>query len=154
MNISEHGKPGEEWICTRSNGQIDIWRVLTPEEISELGKNGKRATHVSQTDQHGRVAVYERFYNVHFIGEGCNSYFTAHSKDAWQRVSNGFQILDEQMEELGLTGSFGLRSQGKFERVKELVIAGKTWEEIGSDIGWAPDAAKQFYNEESMEEVN
>lgn len=40
---------------------------------------------------------------------------------------------------------FGLRQQGKLELVHEMVQAGASWEEIGKEIGWSPEAVERFY---------
>jgi len=43
---------------------------------------------------------------------------------------------------------FGLRAQGKLETVERMVREGRSWEEIGDEIGWAPDAAERFWKME------
>lgn len=53
--------------------------------------------------------------------------------------------LGKLLQEAGATIKIGLRAQGKFEKVKEMYLAGESWEAIGKAIGWAPDAAQEWY---------
>lgn len=46
---------------------------------------------------------------------------------------------------------FGLQAQGKLTYVGVLLAQGKSWEEIGKEIGWCPATAKEFYERETAQ---
>lgn len=46
---------------------------------------------------------------------------------------------------------FGLRAQGHFDTVALMRADGRSWEEIGSAIGWTPEAVEEFYELECDE---
>jgi hypothetical protein len=40
---------------------------------------------------------------------------------------------------------FGLARQGHLPTIERMLAAGATWEEIGKEIGWCPETAKEHY---------
>lgn len=52
-------------------------------------------------------------------------------------------ILDD-FPELNVPFTFGLLPK-KRARVKGLLAEGKTWEEIGRDVGWEPKTLREYY---------
>ncbi len=57
--------------------------------------------------------------------------------------------IDKLIEILGDTPVLiGLRQQGHMPTVERMVREGKTWEEIGSAIGWDGKAAHDWYEVE------
>jgi len=44
---------------------------------------------------------------------------------------------------------FGLRQQGKLDRVRQMVDEGETWEDIAAEIGWTADAVERMYGMEN-----
>lgn len=57
--------------------------------------------------------------------------------------------LGKLLDEAGVKVAFGLYQQGRLPRVFEMMVAGKSWEEIGKAIGWDPDAARRHFYAES-----
>lgn len=57
--------------------------------------------------------------------------------------------LDAILREAGVKVAIGLRAQGKFDTVTEMLRHGRKWDEIGTAIGWSPDAAQRWYQIES-----
>lgn len=57
---------------------------------------------------------------------------------------------DEEMRRLfaGVKIRFGLRQQGHIPKVEAMLLEGKSWDEIGRQIGWAGSAVEQFYDME------
>lgn len=45
---------------------------------------------------------------------------------------------------------FGLRAQGHFDKVTQMRKDGRSWEEIGREIGWTPEAVERFYENEKL----
>lgn len=45
---------------------------------------------------------------------------------------------------------FGLRAQGHLDTVKSMLADGCSWTEIGRVIGWEPEAAERFYENEKL----
>jgi hypothetical protein len=43
---------------------------------------------------------------------------------------------------------FGLKAQGHIPTIQRMLTEGKTWEEIGREIGWDPGTAEKFYMRE------
>jgi hypothetical protein len=44
--------------------------------------------------------------------------------------------------------AFGLRAQGHFDTVMQMRKDGRSWEEIGREIGWTPEAVERFFETE------
>jgi hypothetical protein len=40
---------------------------------------------------------------------------------------------------------FGLTQQGHIPRIERMLEEGATWEQIGEEIGWCPETAKEHY---------
>ena len=40
---------------------------------------------------------------------------------------------------------FGLKQQGHLPTIERMIEDGATWEEIGKEIGWCPETAKEHY---------
>lgn len=40
---------------------------------------------------------------------------------------------------------FGLRAQGHIETVRAMLRAGRSWDEIGREIGWDGDTARRYW---------
>lgn len=57
--------------------------------------------------------------------------------------------LGRVLASIGARVQIGLRQQGKWDRVHEMYLSGESWEAIGEAIGWAPDAAREWYERES-----
>lgn len=45
---------------------------------------------------------------------------------------------------------FGLRAQGHFDTVLQMRKDGRSWEEIGREIGWIPEAVERFFETEKL----
>jgi hypothetical protein len=71
-----------------------------------------------------------------------------------QQIISPIERLGKLLQEAGATLKIGLRAQGKFETVKEMYLAGESWEDIGSAIGWSPDAAQEWYFHELDQSLN
>jgi hypothetical protein len=41
---------------------------------------------------------------------------------------------------------FGLQQQGHIPTIEKMLKEGATWEEIGKEIGWCPETAKEHYS--------
>jgi hypothetical protein len=41
--------------------------------------------------------------------------------------------------------SFGLRAQGHIETVRAMLRAGRSWDEIGREIGWDGNTAREYW---------
>lgn len=52
--------------------------------------------------------------------------------------------MNEFPELANATLTFGLMPK-KRARVTELLAEGKTWEEIGRDVGWEPKTLREYY---------
>lgn len=40
---------------------------------------------------------------------------------------------------------FGLVAQGHIPTVERMLAEGKTWDEIGAEIGWLPETSREHY---------
>jgi len=63
-------------------------------------------------------------------------------------ISDPIQALGELLEEAGLTPKIGLRQQGHLPLISAMLGADASWEQIGRAIGWAPTAAKEWWDAE------
>ncbi len=60
--------------------------------------------------------------------------------------------IDKLIEILGDTPVLiGLRQQGHIPTVERMVAEGRTWDEIGTAIGWDGKAAQEWYEVEKGE---
>lgn len=54
--------------------------------------------------------------------------------------------LDDLIEKFGDTPIvFGLRAQGHLPTIERMLEEGRTWEEIGQEIGWCSKTAERHY---------
>lgn len=58
-------------------------------------------------------------------------------------ASDSIKDLCDLLGGAGATIQFGLRQQGKFDTVTDMIADGASWEEIGRAIGWCPKAARR-----------
>ena len=54
------------------------------------------------------------------------------------------QGADESVRPI-LIPVFGLKAQGHIPTIQRMLAEGKTWEDIGREIGWDPGTAEEFY---------
>ncbi len=67
-------------------------------------------------------------------------------------MASPIEELGRLLQEVGATVRFGLRQQGKYDRVTALRAEGKSWDEIGREIGWSGSAVEQCYAIEAGQE--
>ena len=60
-------------------------------------------------------------------------------------MSNACDELDALLKECGVRIKFGLRAQGHIPTIERMLGEGKSWDEIGSAIGWHSQTAKEWY---------
>ncbi len=70
-------------------------------------------------------------------------------EDAGDRLKE----LGELLNHLNVPFQFGLRQQGKLDTVAALLAEGKSWNEIGAEIGWHGPTAQRFYEMETKAEA-
>ena len=62
--------------------------------------------------------------------------------------------LERLLETCGLKVRIGLRQQGHMPTVERLLAEGRTWDEIGKEIGWHGPTAKKWYEMEKSHDRN